>query len=263
MKRFILLCALCLPLFATAQEKFTVYFDFDIDEANAASETSLEKWISANQDAEVLKIYGYADSTGNALYNQDLSERRASYVYEQLKEADIAMDSIDEKGFGETEAFSANRAMDRKAVVYFRTKPKPVKVVKEVPKPTVTDFTKKVTEAVKGDKIKVPELHFYNNSSMVLPGSRPILNELLEIMRNNPKLKIDIQGHICCQKREENEISKKRALAVYSFLVNNGVDKDRLAYQSFGSSRPVHPLPEKTEAERVANRRVEIEIIEN
>lgn len=98
---------------------------------------------------------------------------------------------------------------------------------------------------------------------MVLPSSRPILGELLKIMQDNPLLKIDIQGHICCQKVEENQISLKRAMAVYNYLVRNGVNKSRLSYQSFGSSRPVHPLPEKSEAEKVANRRVEIEIIEN
>lgn len=258
MKRLLLLSAFLVFLQVTAQEKFTVYFDFDIDEANAASETSLAKWISTHNDVEVLKIYGYADSIGNALYNQDLSERRALYVFEKLKEGNIALDSVDEKGFGETEAFSANRAKDRKAVLYFRQKPKAV-----AKKPVVSEFTKKVSEAAKGEKIKVPNLHFLNNSGQVLPESKPILNELLAIMKNNPNLKIDIQGHICCMVKEENEISKKRAVTVYEFLIRNGIDKARLSYKSFGSTRPVYPLPEKSEAERVANRRVEIEILEN
>ncbi|WP_294823176.1 OmpA family protein [uncultured Flavobacterium sp.] len=256
MKRLLLLSAFLIVTEASCQEKFTVYFDFDVDEANAASGTSLSKWISAHKDAEILKIYGYADSVGNALYNQDLSERRALYVYEVLKKAGIAMDGVDERGFGETEAFSDNGAKDRKAVLHFRQSPK-------AKQPVVSEFSKKVAEAEKGEKIRLPNLHFLNNSGQVLPESKPVLNELLAIMKKNPDLKIDIQGHICCQKKEDNDISKKRAVTVYEFLVNNGIDKSRLSYQSFGSSRPVHPLPEKTEAERVANRRVEIEIIEN
>ncbi|MCW4469600.1 OmpA family protein [Flavobacterium sp. MFBS3-15] len=255
--RCFILFFLFISLHSNAQERFTVYFDFDIDEANPASETSLEKWIATHKDAEVLKIYGYADSTGNALYNQDLSERRAMYVYEQLKEADIALDSVDERGFGETEAFSPDRAKDRKAVLYFRTKPKPK------PKPVVSEFVRKVGEAKKGDRIKVPNLHFLNNSGQVLPESKPALYELLSVMRDNPRLKIDIQGHICCIEKEQNEISKKRAITVYTFLIRNGIDQSRLTYQSFGSSRPIYPLPEKSEGERAANRRVEIEIIEN
>ena len=97
----------------------------------------------------------------------------------------------------------------------------------------------------------------------MVPGSRAVLSELLVIMRNRPKLKIDIQGHICCQEQEVANISEKRAKAVYDFLVRNGIDKSRLSYQGFQSSRPVYPLPEKNDEERDANRRVEIEIIEN
>ncbi|MGQ2984938.1 OmpA family protein [Flavobacterium sp.] len=258
MKRLLQLFVCSFFLQVSGQEKFTIYFDFDIDETNAASGTNLETWISTHKDAEVIKIYGYADSVGNALYNQDLSERRALYVYEMLKEGNIALDSVEEKGFGETEAFSVNRAKDRKAVLYFRQKPKTV-----LKKPEVSEFTKKVTVARKGEKIKLPDLHFLNNSGQVLPESRPILFELLAIMKNNPDLKIDIQGHICCMVKEQKEISKKRAVTVYEFLVRNGIDKNRLSYQSFGSSRPVYALPEKSEAEKVANRRVEIEILEN
>ena len=41
------------------------------------------------------------------------------------------------------------------------------------------------------------------------------------------------------------------------------IPKSRLSYQGFGSTQPIFPLPEKNEAERAANRRVEILITEN
>jgi outer membrane protein OmpA-like peptidoglycan-associated protein len=120
-----------------------------------------------------------------------------------------------------------------------------------------------VSGAKKGDKLKLKNLNFENNSDVVLPSSRPVLNELLKIMQENPGLKIDIQGHICCEPVDVTYVSRIRALAVYNFLIKNGIDKSRLSYQSFGSSRPIYPLPEKTEEEKTANRRVEIEILEN
>jgi len=261
MKKMLLLLAFGLSLHAFSQQKFTVYFDFDIDESNRASTQTLSQWIEAHRDAEIVKIYGYADSTGDSLYNIDLSERRASYVYEQLKTAGLKMDNVEEKGFGESQSTGSRNPKDRKVVFYWEQQP--VVLEKSIIEPKPSELTKMVKEARKGDKIKVPELHFYNNSDMVLPTSRPILGELLKIMQDNPLLKIDIQGHICCQKVEQNQISLKRAMAVYNFLIRNGVNKSRLSYQSFGSSRPVHPLPEKSEAEKAANRRVEIEIIEN
>lgn len=241
----------------------TVYFDFDIDEANATSEASLDKWMDEHKDAYVYKVYGYADSTGYAIYNVDLSQRRAAYVMEKLKEANIAIaDSVDIEGFGEDFKQDPVAEKNRKVEIYYsRPAPKKAEPV-EIPKKP-TEFTRLVEKSKVGDKLRLPNLYFYNYSSVIVPSSEPILRELLEIMKSNPKLRIDIQGHICCQKVETGDISGKRARAVYYFLIKNGISKDRLSYQSFKSSRPIYPLPEKNDEERDANRRVEIEIIEN
>ena len=89
-----------------------------------------------------------------------------------------------------------------------------------------------------------------------------ILDELLQIMSSTPTLKIEIQGHICCKEVEVEDISIKRAKTVYNFLLSNGITESRISYRGFASSRPIHPLPERNEEERVANRRVEILILE-
>ena len=246
-----------------AQDQFTVYFDFDIDEANETSNKKLSQWIAENPNVEIKKIYGYTDNVGEAIYNADLSERRAAYIYRQLKDANIAVNSVEQKGLGETKA-TGKSTKDRKVVVYYE--PKKILVidppVADKPKNN-TDFTKIVTTAEKGDKIKIPNLNFYNNSDVVLPQSHGILKELLQVMKDRPALRIDIQGHICCQQIEEQQISKRRAETVYTYLIHNGIDKGRLSYQSFGSRKPIYQLPEKNEQEKEANRRVEIEILQN
>lgn len=262
MKKLLFHLAVILLSFAGHSQTQTVYFDFDIDEANEASELSLHKWISEHRDAYVYKVYGYADKTGYAIYNIDLSQRRAAYVMEELKEANIVIaDSVDIEGFGEAFKQDPNDAKNRKAVIYY-TQPAPKVQPEETPKKT-TDFTKLVEKSKVGDKLRLPNLYFYNYSSIVVPKSEPILKELLEIMKDNPKLRIDIQGHICCQKVETGDISNKRAKVIYNFLIKNGISANRLSYQSFKSSRPIYPLPEKNDEERDANRRVEIEIIAN
>ncbi|RWW92160.1 OmpA family protein [Flavobacterium cerinum] len=256
MKQYLLISFIFIFSSINAQQQYTVYFDFDIDETNSPSTNKLSQWIAENHNVEILKIEGYADSIGNALYNVDLSERRAEYVLEELKENNyIIAKGVEIKAFGEDKAFSKNRAQDRKAIIYY-VKPSPP-IIPE------TDFSKAVNTAKKGDKLKLPNMNFYNNSDIMLPESAPILNDLLAILQKNKKLKIDIQGHICCQIKEENEISLRRARAVYNFLIKKGIDAVRLSYKSFGSTKPLHPLPEKNETEKVANRRVEIEILEN
>ena len=62
---------------SVAQEKQTFYFDFDIDEVNSSSLKDLDKWILANKEAVIQKVYGYTDSVGSIEYNEKLSDRRA------------------------------------------------------------------------------------------------------------------------------------------------------------------------------------------
>lgn len=255
MKQTALFLLLCFT--ANAQQKFTVYFDFDIAETNTTSGQNLSQWIVDNPDAQIQKIYGYTDKTGYAIYNQDLSERRASYVYGQLKAAGLDLDNIEEKGFGESQSTANYNAKDRKVVVYYT---KVIPVVRPVV-PVESDLGKKITDSDIGDKIKLKDMNFYNNMDVMLPTSRPVLEDLLVILKSRPTLKIQIQGHVCCQKEEPTKISEKRAIAVYNYLVRNGIDTTRLSYTSFGASNPIYPLPEKSEAEKIANRRVEIEII--
>lgn len=254
MKQFVLSFLLCITAFGVmqGQEQFTVYFDFDVDVATDALGKKLSQWIANNKDVQVVKIHGFADATGNPAYNIDLSQRRAAYVKEQLERVAVSTVNAEVKGLG-AEQSTGNKPKDRKVVVYYNVNPEPVN----------SEFTKKISTAIKGEKIRIPNLNFYNNSDIVLPESQPILTELINILKSKPNLKIDIQGHICCQKTEENKISERRAVAIYYLLVKNGIDKDRLSFKSFGSANPIHSLPEKNEEEKKANRRVEIEIIDN
>ena len=83
------------------------------------------------------------------------------------------------------------------------------------------------------------------------------------MLQNNPQLKIEIQGHLCCMPVDRTDLSTQRAKAIYNFLITNDVYRARLSYKGFGSTQPIYPLPEKNEVERAANRRVEILIVEN
>ena len=62
---------------------------------------------------------------------------------------------------------------------------------------------------------------------------------------------------------DRTDLSGQRAKAIRNFLTGNGIDKSRLSYKGFGSTQPIYPIPEKNEAERAANRRVEILIVAN
>ena len=103
-----------------------------------------------------------------------------------------------------------------------------------------------------------------------LPEATPMLEELSEAMQTYPDLIIRIEGHICCQQYNGdgldgetgiNNLSEARAKAVVDYLVTNNIAANRISYKGFGHSTLLHPWPEKTEEERIQNRRVEIKII--
>jgi len=271
MKQLLLMLLLCLMAVGVAhgQEQFTVYFDFDIDEVTTDSDKNLSNWIANHGNARIQSVYGYTDSIGTTNYNNDLSQRRAASVYNQLKNAAVPLAYADVKGLGES-ITNPDVAKNRNVVITFSNQEEPPVTVTPVlqepvpePKPVYKTLDQQISEAKKGDKIILQNIIFYYDSPLLLPESAPMLDKLVYLLTINGNLKIDIQGHKCCSPSDVTNLSGDRAKSVYQYLVNHGVDKRRLSHQGFGTTKPIYTIPEKTEAQREANRRVEIEILEN
>lgn len=234
----------------SAQDKVDVFFDFNKANPNSNSIKILNDWIMKNPSAEVYKIEGYCDTVDSKSYNFKLANRRIHTIENILKLTKIkVVDKLERIPFGEDFDFSSNQNENRKVCIFYKI-------------PLSNSFSEKVKNAKVGELLKLKGLNFYNMSDVVLPDSKPVLDELLQIMNSTTTLKIEIQGHICCKEVEVEDISFKRAKTVYDFLLSNGISADRIKYKGFASTRPIYPLPEKNEEERVANRRVEILILE-
>lgn len=260
MKRFLTACFFVLSICLSAQEKFTVYFDFDVHQMQPEGSLKLSEWLSRNKTIEIQKVYGFCDSIGTNDYNDKLALRRIHTVLDILKKHNVKFaDNIETRGFGERFEQASNQGDNRKVDLYFTTLEKKLPVaVQEV------KMAEKVATMKVGDKLRLRNLNFYNRSGRIVSKSIPVLEELYQIMKDNPKLKIDIQGHICCQPQGDLEdISTLRSKTVYNYLVEKGIDKSRLTYKGFGSTVPLYPIPEKNDFERDENRRVEIMIVAN
>ncbi|AWA30384.1 hypothetical protein HYN48_09955 [Flavobacterium magnum] len=258
----LLLCCFALPD-ANAQGRLEVFFDFNKYDINPGAKEKLDRWLSENKNIEVTGIYGYCDWKGTNGYNDTLSLRRVNQIYNYLISNRIAVAAgYETKGFGEDFTQSKIQSENRKVlIVYEPLKPKPEAIQ---PKTQYQTLTEQVKTAKPGDLIKLENINFFNNSDAVVPKSKPVLAELLCIMEDNPNLKIEIQGHICCQTQGDvNDISTKRAKAVHTYLVRNKISRDRLTFKGYGITRPMHPIPEKNSQEEDDNRRVEILILSN
>ncbi|MBS7786912.1 OmpA family protein [Flavobacterium sp. CYK-55] len=288
---FILFCLVLNVSSFFAQENFSVYFDSNKFELNTTQTQSLEQWITSNTTGKILAIHGFTDEDGTSGYNDTLAQKRVACIYNKIQNRIKIRDDFKTRSFGENFALSANKAQNRKVTIYYLLekdlpredeilgiKPKePVSELREVihypeqmqftnPDGSVNEykldvaFMKKLGEAQTGEKLKIDNLNFVINTYIVVPESRSKMYELLLVLQKNPSMKVQIQGHLCCMPVDRNDLSTQRAKAIKNFLVGQGINPERLTYKGFGSSQPIHPIPEKDETQRAANRRVEIEI---
>ncbi len=278
-----------------AQEQFSLYFDSNKFELNSKESLRLNEWILKNTNNKIIAIHGYTDEDGSNGFNDTLAQHRVEAIFNVVKNQIKIRDDFKTRSFGESFNQSQNKAENRKVIIYFLLEKdiaredeilgiKKEEPLAELPKPEIDFpekmvfenpdgshkefkldkvFMKKIYEAKKGEKLKIDDLNFIINTFIVVPEAKAKMYELLVVLQNNPVLKIEIQGHLCCMPIDRVDLSTQRAKAIYSFLIANGIYPGRLSYKGFGSTQPIFPLPEKDETERAANRRVEILILEN
>jgi outer membrane protein OmpA-like peptidoglycan-associated protein len=117
------------------------------------------------------------------------------------------------------------------------------------------DLTKQSLEV--GKTIQLKHIYFEFDKDELMPRSFVELNKLLKIMRENPKLSIEIAGHTDSWGDDAYNIdlSRRRALAVENFLLEHKINKNRLHSHGEGEARPI--ATNDTDEGRAQNRRVE------
>lgn len=239
-----------------SQKQFDVFFDFNKDFPNQNSILALNEWIANHKEIEITQLLGFCDSIDTKDYNKHLAERRIANVKILLEKSGLPFSQTwQQVAYGKDFKQAVVQAENRRVTIFYTEIP---------PKITESELSQKVKNAKAGETIALPNLYFFNNSARVVPKSEFVLYDLLCILQENSKLKIEIQGHICCQTAVDvNDVSTARARAVYSYLLRNGIDRKRMKFKGFGVSRPIHKIPERNETEADENRRVEILILEN
>jgi chemotaxis protein MotB len=107
------------------------------------------------------------------------------------------------------------------------------------------------------------QLSFGDTQDRLNEKAKPLLLKLIPVLQSSP-FNVAVEGHtdaMTTDKIDNMELSLDRALTVARFLIQNGLDKNKVSVSGCGPYRPVadNRLPE----ERRRNRRVEINIIIN
>ena len=115
-----------------------------------------------------------------------------------------------------------------------------------------------------GDTIRLqaPEnITFDTNRADVKPQFQPVLSQLAQSIQQYPGTVVQVEGHTDSTGAAayNQTLSENRANAVRGYLINQGVDANRLAAVGYGLTRPV--ADNTTAAGRAQNRRVDVLIV--
>lgn len=114
-----------------------------------------------------------------------------------------------------------------------------------------------------GVLIRIPaEFTFNAGSAALRPQFEATLNEIARTVKARPKTYVDVFAHTDTTGTPQvnQALSDKRASTVAAFLGSRGVTKARIASKGYGESVPLF-VPDDTETERAANRRLEIRLV--
>jgi len=119
----------------------------------------------------------------------------------------------------------------------------------------------KNNESVVGKKVILDNLYFQKSKSNLLNESKQTLQEITDLLQENPNLRIKIIGHTdnIGNAQSNLNLSRLRAMAILNYLVNKGVTENRMTSEGLGSNFPIKP--NHTEENKQKNRRVEFEVL--
>lgn len=111
-----------------------------------------------------------------------------------------------------------------------------------------------------GGSVVLRNVFFNTGSYELLPESKIELKRLIDFLITNKSLYIELEGHTDNVGSEElnRVLSESRAEEVYTYLVDQGIEKYRMTFKGYGYSRPISP--NETIEGRALNRRTEFKI---
>jgi outer membrane protein OmpA-like peptidoglycan-associated protein len=263
-----------IPFSFFGQESVSFYFENNKSALNQVELTKLNKWISANKKSKILSITGSTDEVGSSGYNDTLSQKRVDYIFNKVKLSVKIREDFKSVSLGKKGAKSNSNAENRKAIIVFLQEKDLAKeellffkideIKTEIA--TINNLNDMILNSKSGDIIKLKNIEFYLGSDVLIEKSYKELNELYEVLNQSETLKIEIQGHVCCNSDPKDKksirLSLKRAKKINDYLVKAGISENRLRYIGFGSSMPIYKIPEESLDQQQTNRRVEILIID-
>jgi OOP family OmpA-OmpF porin len=115
----------------------------------------------------------------------------------------------------------------------------------------------------KGETVVLNHLIFAQGKADLDPKSYPELDEVVQMLKENPAMEIRLEGHTdnVGNPKMNMELSQNRVEAVKKYMVSKGISKGRIETKAFGGTQPLKN--EQTPEAKALNRRVEMRILKD
>lgn len=111
---------------------------------------------------------------------------------------------------------------------------------------------------MEGESLVLNNIQFKVASAELLKEGKTELNKVVELMKNYPKIEIELSGHTSSEGEAEmnRRLSLNRVESCKKYLSDKGISEDRISTRGYGPDKPI--APNDTEENRAINRRVEL-----
>ncbi len=167
----------------------------------------------------------------------------------QIKENETYSFSVDKAGF-----FSKNQSFN-------------AGLIEKNPKNPITRLKLNIIidQIFENKEITLENIYYDYDKSDIRADATPTLNELAELLRRNPNVRIQLSSHTDCRGRDTYNLSlsQARAQSAVNYLISRGLPTERLTAKGYGETQPVTTCKctKCTEIEHQTNRRTTFKVI--
>lgn len=257
-----------LSCFAHAQSDTVIRFYFDFDKAELKTGKNVFLKLDRKRWQPAVRLTAKTDTTGNAFYNDWLSEERLKAVTALLGAQDYftveSSKALGERSPSPVYSAAKERCVEVRLVRKGSSEPDK-SVSNEALKQPASPASPKMPRAfdpndsliAPGDVLVLNNIEFELNEVIVTSDSYYEMQNLAAMMKKYPKMRIHILGHVCCA--PALELSDSRAKKIYYYLINQGISDERMTFKGYSNRNP-HPAY-SSDLYDPHHRRVEIEIL--
>ncbi|SMC74761.1 OmpA family protein [Pedobacter nyackensis] len=208
--------------------------------------TLIGETIRANDNSKLPGIGTVLTNSGNSQNMTQISDAEAKFVYQLEQQSAYNIVANQAGKFSQTESVTT-KGLDRSKTLYVTLK-------------------LGVNNLDAGAVFVLKNIHYDFDQSYIRPDAGRILDNLLNVMFQNPTLRIELSSHTDSRGKDayNMRLSQQRAEAAVNYLVSKGVDRSRMIARGYGETRLLNRCANGVqcdEDEHQANRRTEIKVL--